>query len=498
MDRVKKIGILLAVFVVVCAAAFGVSKYEEKKEQIKNSEEIILEIDPETVSKLTWKNEEGTFSFHRKEKWQYDDDEAFPVDSDKLKDMLKTFESFGVSFVIESVEDYAQYGLDEPTCKINFTAGDTDYEVSIGNFSAMDSERYVSIGDGKVYLVKNDPMNQYKAVLSDVIDHDKPLSYDKIKKIAFSGAENQSIVYQEESKASYCKDDVYFQEKEAGNLPLDTSRIDGYLRNIRQMNLKDYVTYNVMEKELTDYGLNDPELTVTVDYTYKEPVEGTEKEKKEEEEKEGRYVLQISRSPEDKKKTSAAALLEEADRIKEEKKEKEKGKEKQKEQDIKAYVRIGDSQIVYEVKTAEYLNMMRASYDELRHREVFTGDLKDVTQMDISMEDKDYAFTSEGKDEERIWRYQDREVPLADFKAAVEGLKADSFTGESPTEKREISLTFHLDNEDFPQVQVELYRYNGTHCLAVIDGKSTSLIPRSAVVELMEAVNAIVLNRDAS
>ena len=33
-------------------------------------------------------------------------------------------------------------------------------------------ERYVSIGDGNVYLVQNDPLDQFDAVLSDMIDHD--------------------------------------------------------------------------------------------------------------------------------------------------------------------------------------------------------------------------------------------------------------------------------------------------------------------------------------
>lgn len=54
-------------------------------------------------------------------------------------------------------------------------------------------------------------------------------------------------------------------------------------------------------------------------------------------------------------------------------------------------------------------------------------------------------------------------------------------------------LTIHLDNENFQCVQIDLYRYDGESCLAVVDGESVSLVPRSSVVDLMEAVNAIVL-----
>lgn len=42
-------------------------------------------------------------------------------------------------------------------------------------------------------------------------------------------------------------------------------------------------------------------------------------------------------------------------------------------------------------------------------------------------------------------------------------------------------------------MQITLYRYDGEQCLAVIDGTPVSLIPCSSVVDLIEAVNTIVL-----
>ena len=43
-------------------------------------------------------------------------------------------------------------------------------------------------------------------------------------------------------------------------------------------------------------------------------------------------------------------------------------------------------------------------------------------------------------------------------------------------------------------MEIRLYRYDGTNCLAVVDGESVSLVPREQVVALTEAVRAIVLN----
>ena len=145
MRKQQKIYILLGILLVVCIAAFAVSHYEEKKEQIKNSGETILEIPTGSVTALSWTNESGTFSFTKEEAWVYDEDTAFPVDEEKIKDLLEQFESFAAAFTIDEVEDYAQYGLDEPVCTISITAGETSYSVKLGDFNKMDEQRYLSI-----------------------------------------------------------------------------------------------------------------------------------------------------------------------------------------------------------------------------------------------------------------------------------------------------------------------------------------------------------------
>lgn len=51
-----------------------------------------------------------------------------------------------------------------------------------------------------------------------------------------------------------------------------------------------------------------------------------------------------------------------------------------------------------------------------------------------------------------------------------------------------------LERETSPEVQIQLYRYDGNDCLAVVDGEPLSLVERSLVVDLMEEFNAAVLN----
>lgn len=474
MKRSKRLYVLLGILVAACIATFAVMQTEEQKEQIKNSGEIILELSSDDVKSLSWEYGQTALSFHKDETWLYDEDEAFPVSEEKIHELLGVFESFGVSFIIEEVSDFSMYGLDDPVCTIQIETQEQTYEVALGDFSNMDEERYVSIGDGNVYLAKVDPLDEFDVVLRDMIDHDENLSYDQATQITFEGAENYAIFYEEESQNTYCAEDVYFTEQNGGDLPLDTDRVVDYLNELVMMRLENYVTYNVTQEGLESFGLNDPELTITVEYTAQDE-DGDEVS--------DTYVLSISRDPEE-----LAAAAEKADED-----------EDDEEETITAYARVGESQIIYQLDESDYTALMAASYNDLRHRSVLTADFAEVSQVDISLEGTDYTFVadSKDKDDERIWKYNEEEISIGTFQKELYALSADSsddFVSDEPDGKKELSLTVHLDNENHPVITIDLYRYDGSYCLAVLNGQSFALVRRADVVDIIEAVNAIVLN----
>lgn len=469
MNRSKKLCILLAVLAVSCAAAIAALGMEDRREQIKTSGETVLEIDPGSVQALSWEYEGKTLAFHKEETWLYDGDAEFPVDEEKINGLLEQFRSFGAAFIIENVEDYGQYGLDDPVCTIAVTTEERTCEILLGNYSNMDAQRYVSTGDGNVYLAVSDPLDYFDAELSDMIDHDETPWLSQASGLRFEGAENYGVVYEEDSGESYCADDVYFAELDGEKLPLDTSRVKAYLNCIGYLGLTDYVTYSATDAELQAFGLDDPELTVTVTY---DGEDGNGEDAVES------FVLSVSRDPEERAAAEGRTDGEAADE----------------DEEITAYARVGQSQIVYRISAEDYKSLMAASYDDLRHRELFYADFADVAQIGISLDGAEYTVDSEEKGGERTWSYQGGEIDAAGLRSAVEGLYADSFTDERPTQKKEIGLTLYLDNENFPEVRIDLYRYDGSSCLALIDGEPVALVERSAAVDLIEAVHAIVLN----
>ena len=463
-----KLYTLLGILLVVCAAAFAVSRYEGKKEQIKNSGEVILEIPTENVTSVSWTNESGTFSFSKDEKWIYDDDNAFPADEDKINDLLEQFESFAAAFTIDDVEDFSQYGLDDPVCKISITAGDESYNIELGDFSKMDEQRYISIGDGKVYLATHDPLDEYDAVLRDMILDDTLPKFDTARQIDFSGSENYTIVRDENIK-SICEDDIFFVDGQ----PLDTDNVNSFLSSVQSLSLTNYVSYNVSDEELENFGLNEPELTINLEYATTDDdgnIEDT-----------GSLTLHVSRNPEELAEYEKAVEKEEEDLP-----------------DVTCYARIGESQIVYEISQSEYDSLTACSYNTLRHQELFTADFDTATFIDVRLNGETYTFEyeppeSKKDNDEGTWTYNGEEFDVQNLKSSLKAISASDFTDETPDGQEEISLTVHLDNEDFPEFTLTIYRYDGTNCLAEVDGKSVAFVSRDNTVALVEAVNKLIL-----
>lgn len=480
MKRFKRLYVLMGVLLAACVVTLAVSQYETYKEKIRNSDEIILELSPDSVQSLSWEYDSQTLAFHREEEtWTYDEDAAFPVDQEKIGDLLSLFEQFGVSFIIEEPEDLGMYGLDDPVCTINLTLEDEQtYAITLGDFSTMDSQRYVSIGDGNVYLVQTDPLDYFDVELRDLIDQDDVPYLTDVQEIRFSGTENYTVTYEEDSPNAYCEEDRYYTQQDGETLPLDTSRVEDYLNLISYLDLTNYVTYTADEEMLAQLGLDDPELVISVDYTETDE-DGNEVS--------STFQLSVSRDPEERQAAEEAKA--EADQS-----DDAQTDEDSEEEEITAYVRVGDSKILYQITGDEYTSLMAASYDDLRHLEVLPVDFEKMTSLDVTLDGTDYTITVQGDEDDPTYLLGEEEVEFDDVLSALSDLSADSFTQEQPTGQEEIRLTVHLDREELPSMEVVLYRYDGSFCLAQVDGQSVSLVPRSDVVDLIEALNAIVLN----
>lgn len=463
MKRAKRLYLWSGVLVVACLLTLAIIKYEEYTEQIKASGDVVISISTEAVETLSWENEDGSYSLYLSEgEWIYEGDDAFPVDEEIVEDMLSIFENMSAAFIIEEVEDYSQYGLSSPVGEISFTTADGSYTIELGSYSQLDEQRYVSIGDGNVYLLHHDPLEEYQAVIEDLIQYDDLLVYDAISEIQLSGAENYTIVYDEESSISYSDSDVYFAVLDSGSVAVDASNITSYLQTIAYLDLTNYVTYDLTDGDLAFYGLDSPELTIAVDCVMVDEDENESIET---------FVLYVSRHSED---VDIDITDEEAE-------------------DVRAYIRVGTSSLIYEISASTYETLLACSYDDFRYQTLFTADFADVTQMEVVIDGVTYTITTDIVDDEFVYYYLDEEIDIAAVQSALTSLQASSFTSDAATGESEIAITLYLDNENYSEIQIELFREDGTYCIATIDGAPVAMVERTFMVNLVEAINTIVL-----
>ena len=353
MKRYKRLYVVLAVLLAACIATFALSRYKAQKEQIQTSGETILSISADEVESLSWDYDGQTLSFHRDGAWSYDDDAAFPVDAEQMNLLLEPFAAFGAAFIIEDVDDLGQYGLDNPVCTIRITAGGETHTIQLGDYSKMDAQRYVSIGDGNVYLAAHDPLDEFDVTLDELIDQDDIPAFGQVSELRFSGAENYAVSYQEDGGNTYREDDVYFTERDGAQVPLDPDRVEDYLQAIQSLSLTDCVTYSANDDDLQSCGLDSPELTIEVAYDGEDGASGT-------------FTLNVSRDPDERAAEAPA--------------------DGESEEEVTAYARVGQSKLLYQITGAEYEALMAASYDALRHQEVLPAALEDISQVDMTLE----------------------------------------------------------------------------------------------------------------
>ena len=448
MNKQKKLLVMLAVLVLVSAVTVMVVRREETKEKIKNTPATVLEWSD--ISAVSWSYEGNSYAFQKTDDtWVYPEDTAFPVDQEKMEDLLEQFGDLGAAFTIEDVEDYGQYGLDKPSCTITLTQGEETVTLELGDYSKMDAQRYASLGDSNVYLLSHDPVEDFDIGLSDLIQQDQVPAFAEVEAITLTG--DQTDEFRKTKGQSLCREDEYFRDSDSG--PLDTDLTENYLKTLEKVSLTDYVTYKATEEDLKNCYLDTPAQTVTVTY------------KPEEEENTATFTLHLGKAP-----------------------------DKSEEEPGQAYARVGDSAILYKISESQYQALTACGYDDLRHQNLFTGDFSLAKELTVTLEGSTRIFTYEEQDnEEPAWYLGEEQVDLTDIQTALENLTAEAFTQEAPTGKEELSLTVKLDQEGENTLTLTFYRQDGTTVLAQANGKSLCTLPRAQVVTLTESFNAILL-----
>lgn len=442
MKRQKNLLILVGVLAALCAGIAAVKGVQKHIDKVSTVSEDILSIDPNTLTSVRWTVGGKTLTFANSDSgWQQQDDDAFPVDQDKISDLLDHFAPLTASFVIHDVTDYSQYGLDKPTGTVTFSTADGDTTLSMGSFSSMDEKRYVMLEKGTVYLVDDDVEQALSTDHDTFLKTDSVPEYTKITRISRTGENAFSADYLPGETHSYTTDYHYYTD-DGSYTALSDDKIDTFVTRLKNLDWSDYATYTASDSSLGDYGLSSPEASFAIDY---ETDDGS-----------GSFTVSFGKAGEDG-----------------------------------YYCRMNDSAIVCRVSESDYTSLAGTNANTLRPAALLSLDWDKVTALDFSVDDVTCAVSHKGSK----FLYNDEETDFDAVKNAVNALNVSSYNSEAPTQKQEMEFTISLDNADYPTLTISVYRYDGESCLVQLNGETQGLVSRSQISTLREAVTAIALGK---
>lgn len=466
MKRQKRLIVLSGVLVVCVAGAVVISRIDFE-EKMTGTETTIVDVDSADITKLSW-NYEDEVSFTREDdEWKYGSDDKMAVDQELLDEIAENLSNITSDKMVEEVQSLGVYGLSEPQYNITVETEDETYEIAVGDETFSDGEVYISIGDDYVYLTDAGLIDDISYSLLDCVQKEEIPEMESISSVSVNNEDTLDIVYAEDS--GYCYSDAYTYYLKDGESyqNLDNENTESMFTTMSEFAWEECVDYYAEDSELSSYGLDEPDAEVSIVYTPAEEEDDSENADSDEQ----TFSYKVG--------TADGAY----------------------------YAKLTDSNIVYSISEDVYNAAVDAAYDELKPDEVVLLDWDTVDSVEIELDGNVYTVDIESnEDDEYTYTFGDSEIEfqdvldqLSDITIPEESTEDDetSVPEEEPAlsnNKTELSLTFHRNTEEYSTVEVVFYQYNGSYCIAALNGDELNYVDRSAVVNLKEAVNSVILD----
>ena len=277
MTKQTKTLTVLAAALVVCGGAYAALRvWNDRQAQIDDTV-YVTQLSDLTVLSLI--NGQGELSFTKAEDvWQYDGDDAFPVDQEAVEDLAEQIGSLAAIRVIDDPEDLSAYGLDEPALQASVTAGDgTAVTLLLGDVSG--SYCYAKRADSDtVYTVSTDlPENLESLELLDLaaIPDFPDLGTDTISSLTWeSGGTTLTLTKTEhgDSSADAGSSSESAEETEPAwdvngtAIPSDNSAFTSLMAQVSSLAFDACYDYKGEADTLAACGLDTPVGVLTVTY----------------------------------------------------------------------------------------------------------------------------------------------------------------------------------------------------------------------------------------
>ena len=270
MKKSTKLVSAVVVLAVLGGVYVGLNTYVSKEEKTESSSDEeskteVFSVKTDDIKSLGFIVDKKAVTFEKKDdSWVKEDETAFPVNQTTLDSAASAIETVEADRVLEDVEDLTEYGLDSPSNTITVDTDDGTTKFNIGDENTSTNQYYISKDDddSTVYVVAADTVSPFMNSLYDYAQGEDFPTIDSstVKKVQVSEDKDSYVLEENSDGATWDVSGDGSSDKESA----DTTAAGNVTSGLGSFAFDQFVNYNA--EDLSQYGLDKPYATITVDY----------------------------------------------------------------------------------------------------------------------------------------------------------------------------------------------------------------------------------------
>ena len=280
MKKSTKLVSAVVVLAVLGGTYVGLNTYVSKEEKTESSSEEeskteVFSVKTDDIKSLEFIVDKKETTFEKKDdSWVKKDETAFPVNQTTLDSAASAIEKVEADRVLEDVEDLTEYGLDSPSNTVTVDTADGTTKLNIGDENTSTNQYYISKDDddSTVYVVAADTVSPFMDSLYDYAQGEDFPTIDSstVKKVQVSENKDSYVLEENSDGATWNVSSDGSSDKESA----DTTAAGNVTSGLGSFAFDQFVNYNA--EDLSQYGLDKPYATITVDYQEEVKNDGTD------------------------------------------------------------------------------------------------------------------------------------------------------------------------------------------------------------------------------
>ncbi len=206
------------------------------------------------------------FSYSKKEgEWVDDYHPDFPVGEEYFKTFLEKYTRLKAVSVFQDTGT-EEMGFDHPYAVMDIK-GNIAMKVTFGNLNATGWQRYVSVGDGNVYMVNIEDLIPLRLDRMTICRREALPDTEQLDRVRIFDAEENLLLSVKREGKTYYRMDTYAE--------LSTELCEEYFKKVQALYWTEVLSYQAAKANLPSFGFNDHSTIVEMSYQDRETGEDT-------------------------------------------------------------------------------------------------------------------------------------------------------------------------------------------------------------------------------